>query len=385
MLTTILAIWGIPGYTFMGVHKEIRKIFGSSVLNYTIAARAAQGFEETKNSTPEERDDIINKWHAHKDEYMGSKTKPQGQESGHLTPKGFMQTRHLSFDERKRLHEERKARREEERKRIETEEGSHRSCPFCRRSTAHNHTPRPVQTTPIVLQNPDADQDEQFEHAIHASVAATSRGNTEEDSIIERAIRASIRELKAAQGSTLSDQEALERAVQASAHEAVRHRRESSQVSQISQSSVETITLTEEEAKHQAALEKAIQASLAQYQLPTGQNRSDKMDTNSDDDENIKLALHRSKEDPIPDFADETHARDLALAIQRSKEELSRTETEEEIILEYVRKQSLFEEELRAKVEGQKKEETGGVVTGEETSQADEEALREAIEASMKA
>jgi len=29
------AIWGLPGYTFMGLHKEARKMFSSSVLNYT--------------------------------------------------------------------------------------------------------------------------------------------------------------------------------------------------------------------------------------------------------------------------------------------------------------------------------------------------------------
>lgn len=371
----------------MGVHKEIRKLFGSSVLNYTIAARAAQGFEEARNSTMEERDAIIDKWNLHKDEYLGAKKTPEGQESGRLTPKGFMQTRHLSFDERKRLHEERKTRREEERKRVETEEGGHRHCPFCRRTGTHSHAPRPVQTTPIVLQNPHPDQDEQFEHAIHASVAATSRGNPEEDAIIERAIRASIRELKAAQGSTLSDQEALERAVQASIQEAgrPRQRRESSQASQLSQYSVETVTVSKEEAEHQAALAKAIQDSLAHYQLPTATTETD---TNSDDDENIKLALRLSKEDPVPNAANETHLQDLALAIEKSKNELSRTKTEEDIVMEYVRKQSLFEEQLRAKTDGKKKEEPAATPssasTAEEMSPADEEALRQAIEASMK-
>ncbi|KUJ08881.1 UDP-Glycosyltransferase/glycogen phosphorylase [Mollisia scopiformis] len=384
------AIWGIPGYTFMGVHKEIRKIFGSSVLNYMIAARTAQGYEETRNSTPEERQDIINRWRMHKDEYMSSKMKivesggPEGQESGRLTPKGFMQTRHLSFEERKRLHEERKVHREEERKRLEAEEGSHRHCPFCRRTTSHSHTPRPVQTTPMVLQNPHPDQDEQFEHAIHASVAATSRGNAEEDNTIERAIRASVRELKLAQGSTLSDQEALERAIQASITEAARHRqREASDDSQISQSSVETVTLTQEEAEHQAALEKAIQASLNAYQLPTTDGGSE------EEDENMKLALQLSKEDPlsaqhekelelaIQKSKEDPSDKDLELAIQKSKEEKS----EEEVVLAYVKKQSLLEEEHRAKVEGKKREEVSG---GEQMSPADEEALRRAIEESMK-
>ncbi|KAF8850692.1 UDP-Glycosyltransferase/glycogen phosphorylase [Acephala macrosclerotiorum] len=382
------AVWGIPGYTFMGIHKEVRKLFGSSVLNYMIAARTAQGYEDTRNSTPEERQDIINQWRLHKDEYMSSKMKleesrrPEGQESGRLTPRGFMQTRHLSFDERKRLHEERKALREEERKKLEAAGGhEHRFCPFCRRTGEHSHAPRPVQTTPIVLNNPHSDQDEQFEHAIHASVAATSRGNAEEDNTIERAIRASVRELRNAQGSTLSDQEALERAIQASIAEATRRRgREKSETSITSQTSLtHTATMTQEEAEHQAALEKAIQQSLAKYELPI-QMQNNENDI-SDEDENIKLALQMSKEEPT---ALSNEEKEIELAIQKSREEhaLGKTKTEEEIVLEYVQKQSLLEEEHKQRVEGKKREvdlEGDG-----EMSFADEEALRSAIEESMR-
>lgn len=101
----------------MGVHKEVRKMFGSSVLNYIITARTAQGFEEAQSATPEERLDILHRWTEHKSDYQSMKMAiqeqggPEGQESGHLTPKGFMQTRHLSFEERKKLHDDRRVRR----------------------------------------------------------------------------------------------------------------------------------------------------------------------------------------------------------------------------------------------------------------------------------
>src|ERR1700722_8084030 len=62
------AIWGLPGYTFMGIHKEALKLFGSSVLNYIISARTAQGYEHWKSSTQEERLDIISRWHQYKSE-----------------------------------------------------------------------------------------------------------------------------------------------------------------------------------------------------------------------------------------------------------------------------------------------------------------------------
>jgi hypothetical protein len=371
----------------MGIHKEVRKIFGSSILNYIITARTTQGYEEAKNATKEERLDIITRWREHKDEYQSSKMKiqelggPEGQESGRLTPKGFMQTRHLSFEERKKLHEERKARREEERKKQEAEQGkhgSHRFCPFCRRTAPHTHEPRALQTEPVVT--PSA-SDDHFEQAIHASVAATSRGNVEEDIMIERAIRASVRELQNSQDSTLTDEEALNRAIQASIAEAGRSR---------SDEQNPAIAMTDEEAEHQAALEKAIQASLAQYQLKHSREIPP-TNHDTDDDEDVKLAVQMSRNEmrreEAANLADEQ--REIELALEKSKEDLVRTKTEEEIVLEYVRKQSLLEEEHKQAAEAKR---TVGApaalaepsITDDHASAADEEALRLAIEESLK-
>ncbi|KAN0094046.1 glycosyltransferase family 1 protein [Hyaloscypha variabilis] len=373
------AIWGLPGYAFMGVNKEIQKLFGSSVLNYIIAARTAQGYEDAQFATPEERLDIIHRWKEHKAEYQNMKMKleeqggPDGQERGRLTPKGFMQTRHLSFEDRKKLHEDRKVRREEERQRA-IAAGEHNHCPFCRRSTTHSHTPRAVQTTPIVLDKPNADQDEQFEHAIHASVAATSRGNPEEDMMIERAIRASVRELQAAQGSKLSDQEALERAIQASVAEGRRRR---------SDEEVTSPATAENDLEHQALLEKAIQQSLAEYHLP-----NDEGDVDTDEDENVKLALRLSKEEPAPD--DEEGM--VQAALEKSKAEHEHKEgkakSEEQAVLDYVKKMSLAEQQQAASaiLEGKRREAKDPERTAEQQgeSEADAEALRLAIEASLK-
>lgn len=411
------AIWGLPGYAFMGIHKEVRKMFGSSVANYIIAARTTQGYEESKNATKEERIDIINRWRLHKDEYQSSKMKihesggPEGQESGRLTPKGFMQTRHLDFDERKKLHEERKSRREAERRRLEAEQsthGGHRYCPFCRRPEAHTHEPRASQTQAVV--SPTAGDDDHFEHAIHASVAATSRGNVEEDMMIERAIRASIRELQSSQGSTLTDEEALNRAIHASIAEAGRRR---------SDEQNPAIAMTDEEAEHQAALEKAIQASLAKYQLSAPRDQVVD-DPDTDEDENIKIAIEMSKADMSKEEATrlEDEQKEIEQALEKSKKDLVKTKTEEDIVLDYVRKQSLLEEEHKKGVEGKRVEptpipvptpastfastapstiggasaetasiaETASMTTNEDyMSPADEEALKKAIEESMKA
>jgi hypothetical protein len=355
----------------MGIHKEVRKLFGSSVANYIISARTAQGFEDSKSATREERQDIIYRWRQHKAEYQNVRQNlldqggPDGQESGRLTPTGLLQTRHLSFHERKKLHEERKATREAERTKVQSENGR-TNCPFCRRSNPHTHNPRPVQQSPSVLPVPDDDANFEFEHAIHVSVAATSRGNLEEDAMIERAIRASIRELQNAAGSSLSDPEALNRAIQASIAEAGRRRSY--------EDSGEPITMTDEEAEHQALLEKAIQQSLLQYQLPPPAHSSAGEDIDTDEDENMKIAIQKSKEQmsQAPPEDDE----ELELALQKSKEELTRAKTEEEIVMEYVKKQSLAEEAHRQAMLGKQKEAP--------PSDADEEALKQAIQESMK-
>ncbi|TVY83568.1 Sterol 3-beta-glucosyltransferase UGT80B1, partial [Lachnellula suecica] len=359
------AIWAIPGYTFMGVHKEIRKLFGTSVLNYIISARTAQGFEDAKTATPDERHNVIYNWTEHKSEYQNMRQKllesggPDGQQSGHLSPRGFFQTRHLSFEERKKLHEERKLKRDEEHRKAHASDTA-RNCPFCRRTNAHSHTPRQLQDTPSVLE-PSGDHNAEFEHAIHASVAATSHGNAEEDMMIERAIRASVRELQSSQH--LTDQEALERAIQASVVESGHQRTSDSS----------SLDFTQEDAEHQSLLERAIQESLR-----TGNSLPSDLDLNSYYDEEIQLAIQRSKEEHSGPRADDI---DDALndAIQKSKEEHARQKTEEEVVLDYAKKQSLAEEAHKAAVAGKQKDVPREEPQSKE-SKADEEALRLAIE-----
>ncbi|KAJ9161910.1 Glycosyltransferase family 1 protein [Coniochaeta hoffmannii] len=56
------AIWGVPGYVMKGVHKEVQKLFGSNVQNYIIASRTAQGYEEWLQSSDAEKQDVIVRW-----------------------------------------------------------------------------------------------------------------------------------------------------------------------------------------------------------------------------------------------------------------------------------------------------------------------------------
>lgn len=352
-----IAIWGLPGYAFMGVNKEIKKMFGSSVLNYIIAARTAKGFEDAQTCTPEERAEIIQRWKEHKDEYQSTRMKVQEQgpevtESGYLSPKGFMEARSLSFEERKklhkRLHEDRvEKRRQEKIKEATTTTKTPKNCPFCRRGHAHRHTPRGVQEGPVEPLTHTAsnsldhtETNEEFEHAIHTSVAATSRGNHEEDEMIERAIRASVRELQSSQSSTLTDEQLMERAIQASIEESHKHH-----------------PADEQDTEHEARLEQAIQESLQRYR----ERNSSVEDVLSDDDEAIKLAIQKSKDEhnstPAPEEIDEA----LIEAIEKSKIDHASSMSEEERELERVLSESFEEEERRRKVrEGKMGEGSGG-------------------------
>lgn len=338
------AIWGLPGYTFLGIHKEARKLFGSSVTNYVIAARTAQGYEEFKLSTPQERLAIITRWKELEVEIQRSnqgqsRTRSDSYGTRNTSPKRFFHSRHLSFEERKRQYEERRAKREAERYKIQCQDGKP-SCPFCRRANPHAHTPRVVDTAPIISKSQPDDANPEFEQAIQTSVAATSRGNRAEDAMIERAIRASIRELQTDAGDTISDQEAVSRAIHAS-------------ISATRRQSAEESGSTDRDAQYQTLLEKSIRDSLASYDLsPRAPNSRKRISRVVKDNQRPIQASNDTDSGVV--YSDEDE--DFKLAIRRSKEEYEKSSAEEEIVMQYMKKQSLAEETLRLRHLEQQKE-----------------------------
>ncbi|KAF2152231.1 glycosyltransferase family 1 protein [Myriangium duriaei CBS 260.36] len=56
------AVWAIPSYFMKGVHKGVQKLYGSNVRNYIIASRAAQGYEEWLRSSDAEKENVIVRW-----------------------------------------------------------------------------------------------------------------------------------------------------------------------------------------------------------------------------------------------------------------------------------------------------------------------------------
>lgn len=432
ILKPAAGIWGLPGYTAKGIYTEVAKHFGSSVQNYIIAARTAQGFEDWKNSTPEERAQIVSSWKDSKletrkggalygeerkeaiERNIVTRTHSNSVELVH----GFKNTRHLSWDERKALADRKdqlkKDEKEVQRREKEIQKEERRSsrsggkvksrckfCPFDHDSSHHlkhsntwsslgssqsSFSISRTQSMPVV---PDESALDEYEPAIKASVSATSKGNPEEDAVIERALRASLLELhKAGHDGVKHDDDAYRMAVKASLREFKRAQAEKTQETGV-------VSSGEDSHEHDPELEQALHKSLEEYKLAqTGQGSEsqpaehwldnkhwvDDSDSaiDTDYDEDFKRAveeskrLHTEKEQKKSQFpqsetglttngdahttepAAANEEDELKRAITASEQEekqrqesLSRKETEEQIVLDYVKKQSLIERDLK--------------------------------------
>jgi hypothetical protein len=277
----------------MGIQKEVRKLSGSNVLAYICSMRTAQGYEQWGSSTQEERLDIVSRWHERKSELQSVRQKileegPDGQEVGRLSPKGFLQTRHLSFEERKRLQEKRRIRREQEKSKTYGDHGTR--CSFCQKTYPHPHSDH--------MRLPQEDKEAsgisgkavhtRFEPAIRFSGAAASKGSLEEGLMIERALRATMSE---SQNSSPNEQEVLDRAIPNSA----------------------------------------------------GQSGSD---SGTEDDEDFQLAIKLSK--------------------AAYEENELKNKMEEDIVIEYIQKQSFAEDEYRTSMQDRQKDiSSNAVVDGD--------------------
>ena len=397
------AMWGLPGYTFKGIYAEVGKMFGHSVQNYIIAARTAQGYEEWRESTPQQRLHIVNSWKStqiemrrHGKKYGKERDEELHELATHTRTNtkeavfGFKATRHLSWDDRKRLDQERRALEKERKEQKQAEQkvrkgsGTVKSrckyCPFDHDSDLHRSQTFPTPEHPLSL--PPGNVADEYEEAIKRSVTSTSRGNPQEDAIIERAIRASVLELQAAQASGEIKAGMYEKAIAASVMEAKRARGELT-VKDEKSNPMETEDPVDED---DAELTKALQASLEEthisdanphhhhHQDENGDWSSDS-GMGTDDDEDFKKTLEESKRlhterqgslgvsettgVTSPEEWGQDHDKELKRAITESENahrtrvsELATQKTEEEVVLEYVKKQSLLEQEHKERMQG---------------------------------
>lgn len=309
-----VAFMSLPAYTFSGIYKELQKQFGSSVQNYVVAARLAQGYEDLAASTEQQRLDAVRRWQATQIELR--KEKELVKHSGSHQHCVFLRVKsatHASLEEEKN----------------NTKNGKLQKNP---RIPKHGPLSRKKDDGMNVALSGDLRHTDSatFEEAIQHSVQATSHGNPEEDAMIERAIRASVTELQAASSSG-DENKAIQRAIQASVAEATQARN----------AVVAGNGPDSNEKGHE--LHQALQRSMSlrnEGDRASEYEGGDDPGVDTDDDENIKTAIERSQSDyHRPQGAVEQ--------LPREGEHPHKARTEEEIVLDYVRKQSLLEEEHR--------------------------------------
>jgi UDP:flavonoid glycosyltransferase YjiC (YdhE family) len=327
------AVFGIPGYTMQGVYKEMQKQMGSSVQNYIIAARTAQGYEEWSGASAEERSDIVRRWH--------------------LLEQQLRKKRNAD-DVVKEIFEEAR------RKRME-------GLPQGGRSTGAGTQAAGASTQ----QAPDPGA---LKAAIRESIRQTSRGNPEEDAAIERAIRVSMAELARNSGAAKpqdDDEEALRKAMAASTEQSGQQGNQDNE--------------RDEE------LERAMANSLRE------QRRQYDNEHDDDNDEDYQRALQESQRaasnagegsSSAPSY-DQGHlggvTKEQYEQSSAGKGEKSQQEQDEErIVMEYVKKQSMLEQQHQTGKKGEGSSSAGAGGKASHQDDDDDEELRRAMEESLK-
>ncbi|OAA39642.1 UDP-glucuronosyl/UDP-glucosyltransferase [Metarhizium rileyi] len=361
-------IWGVPAYMMQGVHAEVNKMFTRSVQNYIITSRVVQGKQDVTEASEEEKSDIIIRWNSLKWDLKNFYILKRKEKAAEKTPTGSDQlTRSESpFSRPKTSWLHSRGMTVEERRKMQAQKRGFVDAPV----------PSPSGSSSAQQSLSD---DAEFEQAIRTSVRETSRGNTEEDAIIEAAIRESVKAMRARRALLL---ETLPEA--------------SEDIPEKDPSIFEDqeYRITDEE--YQTLVEQAIQQSLASHMedvwdphsagVPEMEASSAEMHNaqasalaHADDDADLQRAIEESKNvSTPPSFDDED---ELERAIEASKQEMDREHnqrTEEDIVLEYVKKQSLAEAEFHRKLDKGK-----GKAAPDESDDEDEE-LKRALEESLK-
>lgn len=337
-----------------GAHASIRNIFARSALNYMIASRMKQGDLELEGSSPGEQNDILvrwdrtkfdlRKWQALKVKEMKeqgrqqkarvevSRSRPDEQDLFTSSRTELQASRHPSSEESNLL-----------RDRMSTWKGSQ----------VNLQVPSSERFPPSTTAHQPVPFGDEYERAIQASVAETSRGNPEEDARVEQAIRASINHLQGL-GQRLPDVP-----VKTSQTDA-----------KIAKSfDEEDLAITDEE--YQQLIEQALKQSLSpdapditvqesdsddDLRRVLAQSKADQSSAyDADNDEDLRRALEASSRF----YAHKTGDEELQRAIEESKisheaaigREAS-AQREEDVVIEYIKKASLAEEQYRQHCKG---------------------------------
>jgi hypothetical protein len=351
------AFMSVLGYTMKGVHKEVQKLLGSNVQSYIITSRVAQGYEEWLQSSDAEKEDVIVRWKLIQ-QYVKKKRNPDEMVEDILEA------------QRKKTSDDREARRNE---------GLPSSAQSATSAASLTQDAESDMLTMNGSQSPLRPGNTAFEASVGAaeisetirlSVQETSRGNAEEDANVERAIQENVSQLQRNRqeaSDRQAEQESLRRAITSSEAEAQRD--------------------ASDALEYEAALKRVIAQSLGElrergshgeWELVMGiDDEVDEFDRASKHPTNMMgktISGSPSAQQPPP--YDPEH---LAGTTQgdcepqnqgHQREKTAQEKTEEEIVLEYIKKQSLLEIHHQGKSKGR-------------AADTDDEDLQKALELSL--
>jgi hypothetical protein len=395
-------VFALPGYAMKGLYQEALKNKGANVQNYIIAARISQGYDEASTISQSQRADILSQWKCIKQNVKKKKNVGEEQiDALHALMKAKRNERWGSKNSRFQRPEARPSfpaamsdnssyedvpsrgtNRAQELPGAGDTTPLHHASTFPRQGNLHSARSQPSLEERLAAD--EAAEREELEAAIRASVSETSHEKPEEDDMLEQAIRASIAELERPASSNEDEEQLLQRVMTASIDEAGK-RGASEEEKRMLEETLKNSLLetrrahgsdsewegsdTEDDEDYQRIIAESMDPSHVHNNpehVAAGAQEEGVLRTD-EEDEILKKAIAESEaaekarlarlESEGADAHDEGEDEALKRALEESEQaekarmaELAKHKSEEDIVLEYVKKQSLAEEQHRMRL-----------------------------------
>jgi hypothetical protein len=325
------ALFGIPSHMMKGVHKEVQKLFGSNLQTYIVTSRTAQGYQEWLQSSDAEKEDVTDRW-TRIQKYL--KKKHDADEM----------MRDVLEAQQKRTSDDREARRD---------------------NAATASSPQPADTSTqgtgsatlssqsslhLGYTGPEASLGApEINDPVRAFAQDMSRGDAEADSSAEHTDQESLSQLRRQRQEDTdhqSDQELLQ-AIASSEAEAQRHTREALEYEeQLKQVMAQSLT-------EQRRMNGDSDEEFATK--PDEGRRLESERAGGTSEQKAAAVTGRALGFQPPPSYDAHHLAGTTqeeFQAQRPEEKTTQEKTEEQIVLEYIKKQSLLETHHQGKGKG---------------------------------
>jgi uncharacterized protein YgfB (UPF0149 family) len=344
------AMLGILGHSMKGVHKEVQKMYGSNVQNYIVASRVAQGYEEWLLSSDTEKEDVIVRWKLIQ-KYLKQKRSPDEMVRDVLEAQQTM-----SMEGR---HSERSAQLSNSADVLPIEtEGSTRAMVDSQvnlrpADTAHEETLGATEVN----------------ETIQLSAHEASIGQTEDDTSVRQSTQEEVSRLQRQQQEA-ADEETLRQAIAFSEAESRRQANEALEYEKELKRAME-----------QSLGEQKQRSSDSEWELDMGLEGEEEANFERGRTQSGKTAEHSAAVACVQHslsydqghLGGTTQSEFEAHQRRQEGEKSTQEKTEEEIVMEYVKKQSLLESYHRNK----------GKARATVTADMDDEDLQKALDLSM--